>query len=136
MVLTSSGNTDMANWSLELDKRVRLIMLVGGTGLAVGAEVKIMADSTLIANAPDVRRVALACRAERAVTTDTMMGRGHGVCAIVHVLHWLVERDETMIRVNESRVNEAISTIVPVRAVKTLVADPIDKLEMCQLITS
>jgi hypothetical protein len=51
LVLATGSNTDMANWCLELDKWVSLVMLIGRTGFAVGAEIKIMAHSTLIANA-------------------------------------------------------------------------------------
>lgn len=52
----------MANGSLEHDHGVSLVVSVTRVGLAVGAEVSVVADGALVTNAADVGRVRfIAC---------------------------------------------------------------------------
>ena len=46
-----------------------LVVSLEGVGLAVGAEVRVMADSTLVAIASDIRLVSRSS-AQRAITVD------------------------------------------------------------------
>lgn len=114
----------MPDRRLELDQRVRLVVLGGGVGLAVGAEVDVVADGALVANATDVR--ALANRAKRPVAADADM-RGLGSYA-AEVTQRLVDGYEAMVGVHEARVRDAGTAVIPVRAVQALVANTCDVL--------
>lgn len=72
-MITESGDTDITNRSLELDKWVCLVVVVGWAGLAVGTEVGVMADSALVTVTLDISLNAVACIAKRTVTVDTMV---------------------------------------------------------------
>jgi hypothetical protein len=48
---TERGDADMADGAPQLDKRVRLVVLIERAGLARGAKVRIATNRTLVANA-------------------------------------------------------------------------------------
>src|SRR5882757_7866018 len=61
----------MSDWHLDLDQWMGLIMSVVRQSFTVGAEVGVMADSTLKTITSDI---ALVRRAERSIAIDTTVG--------------------------------------------------------------
>lgn len=101
-----------------------LVVLVAWVSLAIGAEVEIMADSTLVASALDVG-LAEATVAKRAVTVDANM-----TCLLsVSSGKRLVNGYETMTMSGLFGVM-AGSAEVKVRTLETLVADTVNRLEL------
>lgn len=121
-MLTSGSNADVTDRCLELDKRVRLIVLIGRRGFAVRTEVKIMADSALVASATDVGRIALSQRAEGSVAADTHVDR-LGSNASLDVNQGVVNGSKAMLSMHKSGVGNAVATVVPVGAIQALVTN-------------
>lgn len=53
-MLSQSSDANVADWGPELNERMSLVVLIGRTGFAVGAEVGIVAHSALVAIADNV----------------------------------------------------------------------------------
>lgn len=120
-MLPTSCHTDMADRSLELDQGVSLVVGSGGISFAVGAEVKVIADSALVTNSTNVGRVGIVTGAQGTVTADTNVNRRRASPA--NVGESFISRHETVAWVSEVAVLVAIRAVVPVRAVQTLVTD-------------
>ena len=95
-------------------------MTMGWKSLAIGAEISVVAHSALISIPCDVRRLR---NAKRAITVYTPMTlrrcRGR---------KGLINRYKAMLGVTLFCTLDAIPTIVPVRAVHTLVTHTVDVL--------
>jgi hypothetical protein len=93
-------------------------MQVGRASFTVGAEVGVVADSTLVKITPDIALARLVF-AKRAITQlpdmDDLRGGAEGKL--------LAESNKTMVRMDEWCTLDASRTIVPVRAIQTLMPD-------------
>jgi len=98
-------------------------MPVSRDSFAISAEVGVIAHSTLVANAFDVRHVLLVF-AQRPITIDTIVPHSRGV----GLGKRLVDRYKPMARMNELGALDALRAEVPVRTVEALVAHTIDEL--------
>ena len=114
----------MANRSLELDQGMSLVVGVGGTGFAVGAEVQVGTNSTLVPDSTDISRVGASIRAERSITANAHVDRLRRTSSNVSEL--IIDGYEAMTRMDEIGILNAMAAEVPVRAVKALVADTRD----------
>jgi hypothetical protein len=97
-MIASGCNVYAANHSLELDKRVSLIVEIGRASLATGAEVGVMADGTLIAVSNNVRRLVTT---ERSITIDAMV-TSLAESSSTDLTDWFIDRDKAMSRVDEA----------------------------------
>lgn len=97
-------------------------MLVLRTGLAISTEIKIIAHSTLVADATDVGRESLGARAKGTITADARMDDLRSQAA-ERLSKGLIDRHETMLGVGFAAILMACRAIIPVRAIKALVAD-------------
>jgi hypothetical protein len=100
---------------------MRVVVLVVRVSLAVAAEIRVVADGTLVASALDVVVLALA---EWSIAVDADMAR----LAIAWSRDRLVQRCEAVAWVDERGVLDALGAVVPVWAVQALVADTEDWL--------
>jgi hypothetical protein len=89
-----------------------------------------MADSALVSVTFDVCLTTIALVAKRAVTVNAVVA-----CLVAvwssqsgNVIERLVDRDKTMARVNEARVDNTTGAEIPIWAVEALVANAIDVL--------
>ena len=126
VMLTSGSNANMANRGLELDQRMGLVVGVQGASLAIGTEVEVIADSTLVANATDVSRISTGLSAKWSIAANANVN-GLG-SASPDVGEMLIDWYKPMVRVNEAGILDAASAVIPVRAVKTLVTNTSDVL--------
>jgi hypothetical protein len=94
---------------------------VDGAGLAIGTEISVVADSTLVADATDVGWVRFVCCAQGAITADANVNRGRRADRNTRKL--LVDGHEAVVRVSEAGVQNAEGAVVPVWAIQTLVAN-------------
>lgn len=76
--LTSASDTDGTDGSLELNQGMGLVVSVTRAGLAIGAEIQVVADSTLVSNATDVAGISVASIAQGPITADANMNSGRG----------------------------------------------------------
>ena len=123
LVFVHGGDTNAAHRALELDQRMGVVVPIRGVSLAVGAEVGVMAHSTLVSGALDIR-YAILVLTERTVTVDTIVA----VAAAHRLGQGLVDRDKAMSRVDELGALDTLGAEVPVGAVEALVAHTIDEL--------
>jgi hypothetical protein len=124
ITFTSGGDTNVANRCLELDQRVGLVVREGRAGFAIGAEVRIVADSTLVSNTSDI---IVLSHTKRTVAADAIMN-GSAVTSNAWLAERLIDRNEAVVGVHKASVEDAVSAVVPVRAVEALVADASDEL--------
>lgn len=126
-MLASSGNADVANRRLELDEGMGPVVLVGRAGLAVCAEVKVMADSTLVANASDVGGIVLVAGAQGSIAANAHV---HSLSTSVRVdiSERLIDGRKAVVGVDKGSVDNAFRAVIPVWAVQALVADASDVL--------
>jgi hypothetical protein len=124
--LVDALNRDMSNWNLDLDQGVRLVMRVGRKSLAVGTEVSVVADSTLVTIALDVGFVGV-CRADGSITVDATMNW----LATGDVAKGFVDRCKAMTRVSLRRSRSAVRAVVPIGAGETLVTNANNLLNLC-----
>lgn len=104
---------------------MRLVVLIGRAGFAVGTEVQVVANGTLVANTTDVSRRGCRGTAEWPITADPDMNRlSHR--GSVKVGERLIDSGKSVPRVHEVRILDTVSAVVPVRAVEALVADASD----------
>lgn len=105
---------------------MRLVVRVGRVDLAPVAEVRIMADGALPAQAPNVPALSRQVLAQRTVTKD---GRVQWAVTSRRHLERLVDGHKAMALVQLVHVGVARGAEVPVRTRQALVADAIDVLE-------
>lgn len=123
------GDTDLADGGLELDDRVSLVVGVLGVSLAAGAEVNILADGALEADATDVggRVVVLA---DGSITAHTSVNR-----ELLSELGGVVQGDgivdghESVLGVDSSRERNALGAQIPIRAIQALVTNTNNELQ-------
>ena len=86
------------------------VVSVGGKCLAIGTEVSVVADSTLVSVASDVSSLVLA---ERTITADVLMGHGttNGTGNV------LINRCETVTGMDMAGALDTSIAVVPIRAV-------------------
>lgn len=99
------------------------VVAVRGDCLAVGTEIRVMADCALVPNTLDVR-LALLVLAERSIAVDAIVADDRGA----GFWQGFVDGNEAMLRVDELGALDASGAVVPVRAVEALVADAVDEL--------
>jgi hypothetical protein len=125
---TGRRNANVLDRGLEFDQGVGLVVAVRRTRLAVCTEIGVMADGTLVTLANDV--AVTAALAQRAIAANAkMVGPADGTD--VHTLprfNILIDGHETVVRVDESSIDNAVVAVVPVRAVEALVTDATDGL--------
>jgi hypothetical protein len=127
LVIAHGGDRDVPDRGLELDEGVRFVVGVGRVGLAVGTEVRIVADGALVPVSGDVRLKAVGGIAERSIAIDAVVtGPADEWSALGGV--GLVHRDKLVLRVDKAGVDETLRAVVPVWTVHTLVANTIDVL--------
>lgn len=129
-MLTNGSDADIADGSPELDEGMSLVVLIGWAGLAAGTEIGVMADGTLVSVTNNVCRVSAVQVAERSVTADAVMTRllAESTRRCGDISNWLIDGHKSVARVNEVSIDDAAAAVVPVRAVKALVADTVDIL--------
>ena len=109
--------------SLEFHQGVSAVVLICGKSLAVGTEIDVVTNGTLVADATDValRRLIFA---KRSVTEDAIVNL---IIARLFADRF-VYGNESVARMILGGTCDAVGTIVPVRARKTLVAGANDAL--------
>lgn len=113
-----SAHSDTTNWSLKLDQGVSAVVSVGRESLAIGAEVNVITDGTLVTDTGDVA-LSRFVLAERTIAEDTVVN-----LILTRLLpNSLVKRSESVTRVAVGCVLNALRAIVPVGARETLVAN-------------
>jgi hypothetical protein len=123
LVIVHSSDAYATDRSLELDKRMGVVMPVAWVGFAVLAKVGIVAYSALVADALDIWYVLLVF-AKRTVTVDAIVT----VAAIQRFSQGLIDGYKAMAGVNMVSTLDTVWAIVPVWAVQALMADTIDEL--------
>ena len=123
-MITGGGDIHTTNHCLELDKWMGPVVKIGGTSLATGAEVGIVAYGTLVAVSDNVRGLAIA---KRSIAVDTM------VASLVEVsntdlTNWLIYGNKAMSWVDERGIVNTSGAVIPIWTVEALVADTIDVL--------
>lgn len=127
LVLASSSNANMANRRLELDEGMGLVVLVGRVGLAVCAEVKVVADRTLIANASDVGGIVLVAGAQGSIAANAHVHR-LSTSVGMNISERLIDGRKAVVGVDKGSVDNAVGAVIPVWAVQAFVADASDVL--------
>jgi hypothetical protein len=91
---------------------------VGWKSLAVGAEINVIADGTLVANPIDIALGGLVF-AQRSITEDAIMD-----LPIMSLLlgEGFIDWGKSVPGVTLGSIYDAVWTVVPIRAIKTLVA--------------
>ena len=103
---------------------MRFIVEIGWTSFATGAEVGIMAYSTLIAVSNNIRGLVAA---ERSVAVDAIVA-SLAKLSSTGIADWFVNGDKAMAGVDEAGIDNACRAIVPVGTVEALVTDTKDVL--------
>lgn len=98
-----------------------MIVLVMWVSLAVGTEIRVVADSALVARTLDIVVLILA---QWSIAVDADMAS----LAIARSGDRLIERSETVTWMDEARVLDTFRAVVPVWAVEALVTDTEDWL--------
>ena len=109
--------------SARRTERVGVVVPIARMGLAVLAEVGVVADSALVSDALNVRQVLLVL-AQRSIAVDAVVA----VAGVERLGQRLVDGHEAMTGVDELGVLDALRAEVPVGAVQALVADAVDEL--------
>jgi hypothetical protein len=102
-----------------------MVVAVARDGLAVGAEVRIVANRTLVAHTLDIRLILLVF-AKRTVTVDAVVARASRDRLGQRLIDW----HKTVARVNVLHAQDTLRAVIPVGAVQALVANTIDELGM------
>lgn len=105
-------NASTTDGGLEFDQRVRLVVPVAWMRLAIGTEVRVVTDGTLVADARDVR-LSRCTRAERAITEDAVVVAPRACRDVERGENW----NESMVRVGLSRILDASVAEIPIRTV-------------------
>ena len=117
IVLAESGDRDMADWRLEFDQRMSLVVVVGRGSFTVSTEIGVGADGTLVSVTTDIVLATLDS-AQWTIAVDAK------VCLWARTIcgQWLVQRDEAVTRMDLFSAEVASRAVVPVGAVQALVA--------------
>jgi hypothetical protein len=126
-VIAHGGDRNVPDGGLELDEGMRFIVGVGRVGLAVGTEVRVVADGALVPVSGDVRLKAAGGVAERSIAIDSIVTGPAGEWSALGGVR-LEHRDELVLRVDKAGVDETFRAVVPVWTVHALVANTIDVL--------
>lgn len=121
-MLASSSNANMANRCLKLDERMGPVMVIGRASLAVCAEVKVMADRTLVANASDVGGIVLVARAQGSIAANAHVHR-LSTSVGMNIRERLIDGCKAVVGVDKGSVDNAFRAVIPIWAVQALVAD-------------
>jgi hypothetical protein len=122
LVIVHRSNADATDGGLELDKRVSVVVPVAWVGLAVLAEIGVVADSALVADTFDIRQ-ALFVLAQWTVAVNAVVT----VTAVERLSQGLVDGHKAMARMDVLSILDAIWAVIPVWAVQTFVTDAIDE---------
>jgi hypothetical protein len=95
LVIIDGSYAHTTNGSLELDERVSVIVPIARMSFAVLAEIGVVANGTLVADALDVRQV-LPVLAQRTVAVDAIVT----VATVERLCQGFVDGHETMARVD------------------------------------
>jgi hypothetical protein len=108
-MVAEGSDRDVTNRCLELDERMSLVVRVGRASLAVGTEISIVADSTLVPVPSDVRLSTIAWVAKWSITVNADVP-----CVTViwtreagKVGKRLIDRNKSMARVNKASIDNA-----------------------------
>jgi hypothetical protein len=126
-VIAHGGDRNVPDRGLELDEGMRFIVGVGRVGLAVGTEVRVVADGALVPVSGDVRLKAAGGVAERSIAIDAIVTGPAGEWSALGGVR-LEHGDELVLRVDKAGVDETFRAVVPVWTVHALVANTIDVL--------
>jgi len=99
------------------------VVPVSWDGFAISTEVGVIAHSTFVANALNVRHILLVF-AKRTITIDAIMPHSRSV----GLGERLVDRYKPMARVNELGALDAFRAEIPIGTIEALVAHTIDEL--------
>lgn len=127
LVLAGSSDANVANRRLELDEGMGLVVLVGRGSFAVCAEVKVMTDRTLVANASDVGGIVLVAGAQGSIAANAHVHR-LSTSVRMNISQRLIDGRKAMAGVDKGSVDNAFRAVIPVWAVQALVADASDVL--------
>ena len=127
LVIAHGGDRNVPDGGLELDEGMRFIVGVGRVGLAVGTEVRVVADGALVPVSGDVRLKAAGGVAERSIAIDSIVTGPAGEWSALGGVR-LEHRDELVLGVDKAGVDETFRAVVPVWTVHALVANTIDVL--------
>jgi hypothetical protein len=105
---------------------VSLVVLVIRASLAVGTEIQVVADRALVSGATNVGRISVTSIAKRSITADANVNSCWSTEADIR--ERLVDRRKSVARVTGPDSLDAVGTVVPIRAIKTLVANAKDVL--------
>jgi hypothetical protein len=105
---------------------VSLVVSVVRTGLAIGTEIQVVADRALVSSATNVGRISIASIAKRSITADANMNSCRS--AEANIRERLVDRRKSVARMADLDILDAVGTVVPIRAIETLVANAKDVL--------
>lgn len=97
--------------------------MIGWNCLAIGTEVRVMTDCTLVANALDVS-LRIAGRTQWTIAMNAIVTNSTGYRAC----DWLIERGEPVAGMNVFSICNTFGTVVPIRAAQTLVSHSDDIL--------
>lgn len=97
----------------------------GRNSFAIGTEVGVVADGTLIARALDVLLVRF-LGAKGAITVDAKV---NFLIQAAKVTDWFIKGRQTVARVVLSCAEHTSRAVIPVRAAQALVTDPEDELK-------
>lgn len=122
-ILVLRGDADIAHRRLKLNERMRPIVHVARNCFASRAEVRVMADGTLVAHTSDVRLLGLAA-AQRTVTVDAEVAN-EWRCSIGY---WCIDGSKSVTRMSGASILDAVLAEIPIGAIETLVAHAIDLL--------
>jgi hypothetical protein len=124
VVFSKRSNRDMANWGLELDQWVGLIVVMSRHGFAIRAKVCVVANSAFVSVALDVP-FAASVRAKRTITIDAAVN----LSSSTKIGDRLVQSRKTMARVNLIGAEDACRAEVPVWAFQAFVSHSSDILK-------
>ena len=121
----------MTNRGLELNERMRLVVRICRARLAVGAEISIVAHSTLVSLADDIGDASAAGSTKRSIAADANVRSGNTARRAGHSAsngNRLVDRHEPMALVNEISIQDTVGAVVPVWTIEALVSNSPDVL--------
>lgn len=119
LLFSKRSHRNIPNRRLEFNQRMGAVMTVSRQGFAFGAEVSVVADSTLVAISSNVMFGLLA---QRAVAVDSIVDRS----AMIGKRNRLIKRHKPMTRMTCSGAFDACRTEVPVWAIQTLMANTVN----------
>ena len=116
LFLAKGSYRHISHRCLELDERVCAVVAVCRQGLAIGAEISVVAHCTLVTVAKNI--VALVF-AQWTIAVDAIMT----LCSHRRVRNGLVEWDKSMTRVVTVSKFDAAGAVIPIWAIQAFVAN-------------